>query len=488
MPQKNENENQNLSGPELNEESGQTSGFGKVTKGVSNMLGDPKKAMVTVSVPIVISLIVQAVYNMVDTLWVAGLGAEALAAIGLAFPFYMILTAISSGIGTGAGSAISRAIGSKNKKYADNIATHALIFAVIAGLICIVFIPFTETLFLLMGSSASLAATAAEYLDVLILFAVVIFVMNVGTSILNSEGNSKKTMVASVVGAVLNIVLDPIFIYDWGLGMGVKGAAYATVISMMVSTAIILYMILAGKDTYVSVSVKRFKLSFEIIKEILVIGIPAAFSQLAMSISSIFLNAIVLNVGGTDGSAVYSTGWRILTVGIMPLMGLATGLTTMSGLYHGTKDALKLKSIYRFALKLGIVFELVVAVCFFLFADPIAALFATGESAYLQADIAEFIQIMAVMLLLVPTNILTGGMLQGLKRGTSSLALTLIRVLVFEVPTAYILGVSLGMGLVGVWIGILAGDFIAMVLSYLFGEYTIKLFGKSAGVKSNPAA
>lgn len=455
-----------------------TEGFGHVTKGVSNMLGDPKKAMVKISIPMMIALLFEAIYNMVDTLWVAGLGAEALAAVGLAFPFFMVLTAVSTGIGTGAGSAISRAIGSKNKGQADSIATHALIFAVIFGLLCLLGVPLMEPLFLLMGSEASLAALAAEYMNVLIFFAVIIFILNIGISILNSEGNSKKSMIATIIGAVLNIILDPIFIYDFGFGMGVQGAAVATGISMTVSALMILYWIFRSKDTFVSVTFRKFKFKLSIIREILVVGIPAAFSQLAMSISSIFLNSIVLHVGGTDGAAIYSTGWRILSMGIMPLLGLATGLTTMSGVSYGSYDISKLKSVYRFALKFGIALEFIIAAVVFLFADPISGVFATGDSAYLHADIADFLQIMAIFFMMVPANILTGAMLQGLRRGKASLVLTLFRVIVFEVPLAYLLGISLGIGLIGVWIGILAGDFIAMVLSFAFGEYIIRKLKK----------
>ncbi|MBZ3936350.1 MATE family efflux transporter [Methanimicrococcus blatticola] len=446
---------------------------GGMTKGVADLLGNPKKAMIKVSIPVMIALFFESIYNLVDTFWVAGLGAEALAAVGLAFPFFIALMAIATGIGVGAGSAVSRAIGSKDKKSADKFATHAIIFAVIMSFISWLAVPLMEPIFMLMGADASLAAVTAGYMNPFIFCSFSIFLLNVGNSLLNSEGNSRKTMFATIVGAVLNMILDPIFIFDWGLGLGVNGAAYASVLSFSVSTAMIMYWLLIQKKTYVTIRFKGFRFEWPIIRDIIIVGIPAMVSQLTMSISTVLLNAIVLNVGGTDGAAIYSTGWRIISIGIMPMMGLATGVTTMSGVSFGGRDIKKLKSIYYFGIQIGLVLEVLIAAGVFIFADPIAGIFATGESAYLQADIAEFLQIMCLIFLFLPANILTSSMLQGLKMGPSALVLTLIRAFVFEVPIAYLLGVYMGMGLPGVFIGALAGDFIVMVISFIFGNYVI---------------
>ncbi|WNY29147.1 Multidrug resistance protein MdtK [Methanimicrococcus stummii] len=454
-------------------ESGGSGGIGKMTKGVENLLGNPKKAMVKVSIPVMIALFFESIYNLVDTFWVAGIGAEALAAVGLAFPFFMALMAIATGIGVGAGSAVSRAIGSKNKKQADKFATHAIIFAIILSFISWLAVPLMEPVFALMGADASLAATTAGYMNPFIYCSFSIFLLNVGNSLLNSEGNSKKTMFATIVGAVLNMILDPIFIYDWGLGLGVNGAAYASVLSFSVSTAMIMYWLLIQKKTYVTIGFKGFRFEWPVIRDIIIVGIPATISQLTMSISTVLLNAIVLNVGGTDGAAIYSTGWRIISIGIMPMLGLATGMTTMAGISYGSRDIKKLKSVYYFGIQIGLVLELIIAAIVFVFADPIAAIFATGESIYLQADIAEFLRVMSLLFLFLPANILTSSMLQGLKMGFSSLILTLIRAFIFEVPIAYILGIHFGMGLLGIWIGALVGDFLVMIISFVFGNYVI---------------
>ena len=458
---------------------------GNMTKGVASLLGNPKKALIRVSIPVSVAVVVQSIYSIVDTFWVAGLGEEALSAIGLCFPYFMGLMAISTGIGVGAGSAISRSIGIKNKFKADQFATHAIVFAIVIGFLSWIFIPMTKYIFQFMGAEESLALTSASYLNVYLVFAFLIFILNISISILNSEGNSRRTMFATIAGGVLNMILDPIFIYDWGLGLGikglglgVKGAAYASICGFALSALMVLYWLFIEKKTYVSIHLKNFKMKWLVIKEILSVGVPATFSQLTMSLSGILLTSIVLFVGGQTGAAIYTTGWRLLSIGFMPMLGLSVGLTTLAGVSFGSRNIQKLKTSYYFAIRFGIVFELIVAAAFFVFAVPIAAAFATGNSAHLHSDLVIFLRYICIVLIIVPINILTISMLQGVKLGNYSLILTLLRTLVFEVPAAYLLGIYFGMGLTGIWIGIIAGDLLVTAISFAFGYKTIRKFKK----------
>ncbi|MDV0447905.1 Multidrug export protein MepA [Methanosarcinaceae archaeon Ag5] len=462
----------------------------KMTKGVADLLGNPKKALIKISIPVMVALVFQAVYNLVDTFWVAGLGEEALAAVGLVFPFFLGLMALATGVGVGAGSAISRSIGAKDKKKADNFATHAIVLGVILSFVCWLAIPIMKPIFSLMGADASLASVAAGYINIFIVSVIFIFLLNIGNSILNSEGNSRKTMFATIAGALLNCVLDPIFIYDWGLGLGVNGAAYASVVSFAVSMLMVMYWLLIERKTYVTITLRKFKFDMSIVKEIFSVGIPVMISQLTMSISTIFLSAIVLNVGGTSGAAIYTTGWRIVSMGIMPMLGFATGMTTMAGVSYGGHDIKKLKDVYYFAIMFGMALELIIAILIFVFAEPIAAVFATGESLHLHDSIVEFLRYMFLLFLFFPAGMLTSSMLQGLRMGKWSLALTLLRTIVFEVPFAYLLSITFGYGLVGVWIGLLVGDFLMMVVSFTFGNLIIKKLKhrfKETGLASMPA-
>ena len=203
------------------------------TKGIRILEGDPKKAIIKLAVPMIVAMSVQTLYQLIDTFWVSGLGADALAAMGFVFPFYFISMALSNGLGIGGGAAISRKIGARDKAGADNVAVHTIIIMMLLVLIfTIPFYVFAPHIFSLVGAGKT-TDLAVAYARVIFLGSIVIFFTNVANSILRSEGDSKRAMYAMVLGAALNIVIDPIFIYTFK--MGIAGAAWATLLSLAVS-------------------------------------------------------------------------------------------------------------------------------------------------------------------------------------------------------------------------------------------------------------
>ncbi len=215
------------------------------TKGVKTLLGEPRKAIITLSIPMIIAMSAHTIYNLFDALWVSGFGQEfftdkivtdigtsALAAVGFVLPFFMMIISISTGIGVGAGSAISRRIGSKDKKGADNVAVHSIIITLIISIIfSILFYIFSEEIFVLIGAKEA-ANMAVSYGRIIFAGGIFLFFSNVAYAILRGEGDAKRAMYAMMFGAILNIIIDPIFIYT--LGYGVTGAAYATILSMFI--------------------------------------------------------------------------------------------------------------------------------------------------------------------------------------------------------------------------------------------------------------
>ena len=199
------------------------------TEGVKTLLDEPKKAIVRLALPMIVAMSVQTIYNFVDAIWVSGLGADALSAVGFFFPFFFMTMAIATGIGLGGGSAISRRIGARDKIGADNVAVHTVVIMFLAAVFLTVplFI-FAEKIFTLLGAGRALAM-AVSYARIMFAGTLIIFFANIANAILRSEGDVKRAMFAMVLGAVINIVLDPIFIYTFGLG--VAGAAWATSLS-----------------------------------------------------------------------------------------------------------------------------------------------------------------------------------------------------------------------------------------------------------------
>jgi len=445
-----------------------------MTKQVKILLGEPKKAILKLSFPMMIGMLVQAVYNLADAIWVAGLGVNALAAIGLFFPFFMAIMALGTGIGVGGSSAISRKIGSRIKKDAENTALHTFIIAFIVSiLLCLLIFPFIDKIFSGLSGNEEVGAMAANYARILFGGAVIIILVNIGGAVLRGEGNVKKAMYGLILGAVLNILLDPIFIY-W-LGLGVSGAAIATLISYAGSFLLFHYWIFLKKNIYLNLSFKNFNFNKDILKEILWVGIPSALAQFSMSISMIFLNIIIVATGGTEGVAVFTSGWRIVMFGTIPLMGMATGVIAVTGAAFGAKDKYKLKTAYLYAIKIGVLIELAVAAILFIFAPTLANVFSYSEgSAGIYSDLVDFLRIISLFCFTVPLGMLTSAMFRGIGKGVSSLIVTILRVFVFQLTAAYLLGITFGLGLIGVWWGIVIGNICAAGITFTWGILTVK--------------
>ncbi|WP_421908519.1 MATE family efflux transporter [Methanolacinia petrolearia] len=220
------------------------------------LLGDSKKALISLSVPMMIAMLIMSLYNVVDAIWVSGLGSLALAATGFVAPFYMIIYGIGEGLGMGAGSAIARHIGENNHSDANNAGNHALILTIIVSIIsAIVFFLFSDSLFDLIGAGEA-AALASDYAVIVCGLGIFTIYSNVIAAVLRSEGDAKRSMYALIAGGILNIFLDPVLIYI--LGWGIAGAAWATVISVALSSVILYYWTMIKKDTYVRYNLKFF--------------------------------------------------------------------------------------------------------------------------------------------------------------------------------------------------------------------------------------
>jgi putative MATE family efflux protein len=445
-----------------------------ITKGVKDLLGEPKRAILKLSTPMIIAMLVHAFYNIADGFWVAGLGADALASIGLFFPFFFIIIALGMGIGVGGSSAISRRIGAGNKKDADNTAEHTLILGFIVSIIIsICGFPFlAQIMRAFSGGNQKVAGMAISYAKIFFLGTPILIFSNIAGAILRGEGDAKRAMYGILIGSILNIILDPLFIYTFKLG--VSGAAIASVFSMSVSSLLYIYWMFSKKDTYLDISIKNFKYNKRILSEILSVGIPSTLAQLSMSISMIILNKIVVIVGTTDGIAIFTSGWRIVMVATTPIMGLATGVIAVTGAAYGAKNKEKLRTAYLYSVRSGILLELFVALLVFFFTKEISYIFTYSKgAARISEELVRFLKISTLFYLVVPPGILTSAMFRGINRGTNSLIVTIIRTFIFQIPLAYILGANLDLGLTGVWWGIVGGNIIATIFTFTWGYRTV---------------
>ena len=455
------------------------SGVKEETEGVKTLLGDPKKAIITLSVPMIVAMSVQTIYNVVDAIWVSGLGADALSAVGFFFPFFFMLMALATGIGIGGGSAVSRRIGAKDKPGADTVAVHTMVIMLGAtAVVTIPFFVFARDVFTFMGAG-KITDTATVYAKILFGGSIIIFFSNVSNALLRGEGDAKRAMYAMMVGAGLNIVLDPLFIYTFGLG--VAGAAWATALSLLVSSVILFYWIFIKKDTYISITFRNFKVERDVTAEILKVGLPSALSQLSMSLSMFFLNIIVVKSGGTDGVAILSTGWRVATFAVLPLIGISTAVIAVTGAAYGSRAYEKLSTAYLYAVKVGLAIAGCIAVATFVLAPQITLLFTFSEdAARITDDLILFLRTMCLYYPVVSFGMFSSSMFQGTGRGVNALVVTIFRTIVLTTPLAFVFSLRSGMGLPGVWWGIVTGNIIGATLAFVWAMLYIRRLKRSA--------
>lgn len=443
-------------------------------KNVEIMRGNPETAVRKLAIPVMISMLLTASYNIIDGIWIAGLGQAAIAGIGFVTPIFMILNGVSVGLGSGATSSISRFIGAKNHKKASDSANHSLFIFLIASIVLtIVLLAFQEPLLKLYGASGQSLSEAVSYGTPLFLGLFAFMFANGGSGILRGEGDMKRAMYAVVVSVILNTILDPIFIYV--LGWGSAGAAIATIISSICAAIVILYWILIKKDTYVNVNLRNFKFNSKIANDILKVGIPASMDMLALSIATSMYLIFISLIGGEFGIAAFTSGQRLYLFVIMPLTAIGTAVTAVVGSSFGAQNGDYISRAHKFGAKFGIIFGTCVTIIFIVFATPLATIFAyTSETAQLVPVIASFLQIACLCLPLTGAGMASSFFYQGIGKGTISLFWTIIREVIFTVGATYIFGILLGWGLIGIWVGLAVGRMTASTLNYFYARYTIK--------------
>ncbi|MGB9979629.1 MATE family efflux transporter [Methanobacterium sp.] len=439
------------------------------TKGVSMITGDPKKAIVKLSGPMIISMLLMTFYNLVNAIWVAGLGGDALAAVGFVTPLYLILVGLSNGLGAGAASAIARYIGADNKKYANNATLHSLFITIIISIILtVLLIIFLKPILMLLGAGNTIDL-AIQFGQVTFAGTVLMLFTGVGYGILRAEGDAKRTMYAMVISSVINMILDPILIY-WA-GWGISGAAWGTVISMAFVSVVLLYWFFVKKDTYVSFSIKDFMPDGTVAKNILGVGLPASAEFLIMSILAGIVNGLLVVVAGTDAVAVYSAGWRVVMMATMPIIAVGTSVITVAGVSYGARKYENISIAHRYSIKVGLIIAAITSALTFVFAPYIAMIFAyTPQSASLAPSIAAFLQVMCFFYIFMPPGVMSSSTFQGVGKGMTSLTLTALRNLVFIAIFAYLFAIFLGLGEYGVWWGIVAGDILGGIVGYIWAR------------------
>ena len=440
---------------------------------VDIMLQNPKRALIKMSIPLIVSLLITSFYNLIDAVWVSGLGADALAGVGFFTPIFMILVGFGNGLGSGAAFAISKYLGEENKPKADNASVHSIILDIIVSLILtMALLVLLNPILNAMGAGQTIGY-ATDYGVIIILGSVFIIFSNALYGIFRGEGDTTRPMYAMIVSAILNMILDPIFIYY--LNLGVKGAAIATIISSLFVILILLYWFYFKRDTYLRPNMINFKFKKEISTDIVKVGIPASIQLLNNAFFAAVFSALLAYVGSTDSVAVYSTGWRIVTIGTTPLLAIGTALISIIAANYGAKNYKNIQIAHRYAMKVSIVIAVIVMILTNLFAGDIASVFtSSGSSARIASELTAFLAWIVIYYPTMAVGVASTYVFQGIGKGLTAMFQTIMRETGFTIFFAVLFGVYLGYGVWGAWMGIVLGEIVSNNITMLWADWQIK--------------
>ncbi|KUK67062.1 MAG: Multi antimicrobial extrusion protein (Na(+)/drug antiporter), MATE family of MDR efflux pump [Mesotoga infera] len=328
--------------------------------------------LVGLSIPSIIAMLTNAIYNLVDTFFIGRIGTSAVGAVAVAFPIFNLIGAVGLTYGVGAASYVSRLLGAGEKEQADKAASTALFTSLATGIaFALLGLMYLDPLLTAFGATETIMEYAREYTMIIIMGSIFTMMNMTMNNLVRAEGNAQRFMVAMVSGALLNVALDPIFIF--GFGMGIKGAAVATVISQSVSTVIILEYFVR-KKSFTNLSIRLFRFSLHIYSEIFKIGLPTFLRQFLSSFSVALLN----NAAGAFGDhAVAAVGitMRVLMLGMMVLFGYGQAFQPVAGYNYGAKKFSRVFESLKFSILVTTVFATLFAIIGMVIPGSIVSIF-----------------------------------------------------------------------------------------------------------------
>lgn len=428
----------------------------------SEMLGKEKivRLLVRLSTPAIIGMMVQALYNLVDAVFVGrGVGTLGIGGITVSFPIMMIIMAFAQTIGIGGASIISRRKGEGNEEgEAYTFGNMVLLSLMISFTILIIGLFLMVPILKLFGATETLLPSAMEYFSVIIFGTPLLSFTMSANNAARAEGNAKVAMGTMLVGAVLNIILDPVFIF--GLGMGVKGAAVATVISQGASALFLFIYFRSGKSE-IRVGTKYLRLRWPIVKEIFAVGASAFARAAAGSIMAALVNNTLARYGGDTAIAAFGIIFRIVHFVFMPIMGITQGLQPILGFNYGAKQYGRVKQSFNLAIISATVYGLVFFIIIISIPRTIFGAFSRDPELLSVGTTA--LRYMVLMLPLIGFQVVGSGLFQALGKAIEALVLSLSRQVLILIPMVIVL--PLLFGITGVWLSFPFSDALSFIIT-----------------------
>ena len=429
------------------------------------------KLLFSMSVPMMLSMIVQSVYNIVDSMFVAHINENALTALSLVFPFQMFMIGISVGTGVGVNALLSRSLGEKNQKNANLAAKNGIFLAVVFSIVfAIVGILFGKQFILAQTSDPQIVKYSLEYLNVITIFSFGTFMQMMFERLLQATGKTVLSMITQIFGAVTNLILDPIMIFGL-LGfpaLGVKGAAIATVIGQSLAGLLALYFNIKKNDD-INISLKGFKPDFRIIKTIFSVGFPSILMQTIGSFLTYFINKFLISFTPTAVS-VYGIYFRLQSFVFMPVFGLNNGMVPIIAYNYGARNKKRILDTIKLSIITAVLIMLTGLAIFQTIPAQLLALFDASEE--MLAIGVPALRIISLSFIFAGFSIICGSVFQALGNGFLSLIISITRQLIFILPLVYILGHFFGLS--AVWFSIPIAEISSLILSIIFLRYILR--------------
>ncbi len=434
----------------------------EATKDTSKQLGEERitKLLIKFSIPGIIGMLVNAFYNVVDRIFVGnGVGSLGIAAITVAFPVMLLLMAFSMLIGVGASTLVSIRLGQQKKEEAEQIIGNALVLSVsIAIVISAASLIFLEPLLRLCGASDAVLPYARDFTTIILLGSVFQIVSMGMNNFIRAEGNPKIAMYTMLIGALLNCVLNPIFIF--GLGLGIRGSALATVVSTLVSASWVMWHFIGGRST-LKIRVENFRIRLDIATSIISIGLAPFAMQLAASLVNVILNTGLKIYGGDIAISGMGIVSSIMTLFLMPLFGINQGLQPIIGYNFGARKYNRVKQ----ALKEGIFAGVAIASLGFIvtrvFPVQLVSLFTENDTALIAFGV-KAMKINLVLLPIIGFQVVGANYFQAVGKPIQAAFLGLSRQVLVLIPTLLILPRFLGIT------GVLAAGPVSDLIAAIF--------------------
>lgn len=412
----------------------------------SNRLGTEPvfPLLVKLSIPGVIGMATQALYNVVDSIYIGHVSKEALSALSLAFPIQMVLIALAVGTSVGATSLISRTLGSGDHKKAGIIADHVVLIALLlGGTVALAGSLFSHQLIGIFTSDPMLITMGGDYIRIIMVGSIALFVPMLFNGILRGEGNTFIPMLTMMIGAVLNITIDPFLIFGIWIfpEMGVKGAALATVLSRIISGTFVILILFSDKNE-IKMNPRTFRFSFKIIKEIYRVGLPAMAMQLLASVMLAGGN-LIIGRHSITAIAVFGIFFRLQSFIFMPVFGLGQGVMPLIGYNYGNRTPDRMKQTARIGIITAFCFTFTGFLIFQSFPRQLITMFNSNPE-LVEIGVTAMRRI-SIGFLFIGPSIMSANIFQAIGRGTPSLLVGILRTIIVLLPTMFILGELFGL-------------------------------------------